>query len=166
MCDLCLQTHTHLGRMAKVACAECLGMLGALDPSRVVVESLGKKTMILDETTLVTSLMKTHLVRLLRVAPSLQVLDATTFAIQVRRNPVQCIISIISPKAWAEMLDGALLQQETLATYRQFGTHGLSAAGQESNEGFDNWLFKSLPSEVQVSLPLVSLPAQYVGQGP
>jgi serine/threonine-protein kinase ATR len=73
--------------MAKVACAECLGMLGALDPSRVVVESFGKRTRFLDETALVTSLMKTHLVRLLRVAPSLQVLDATTFAIQVSRGP-------------------------------------------------------------------------------
>lgn len=78
-----MQTHAHLGKKAKLACAESLGMLGALDPVRVISEPHERNTMILDESTLVVTLMKSHLVRLLRVASSLQVLDSTTFAIQV-----------------------------------------------------------------------------------
>lgn len=71
-------------------------MLGALDPVRVIVEQHERKTMILDESTLVVTLMKSHLVRLLRVASSLQVLDSTTFAIQVSLSIPVCNVETLS----------------------------------------------------------------------
>ncbi len=58
-------------------------MLGALDPARVTIDLHDGQGMLQDESELVINLMQLHLVRLLRVAPSLQILDGTTFAIQV-----------------------------------------------------------------------------------
>ena len=70
------------GVAAQQACAECLGMLGAIDPSRVKLDSQPHPKRCTTEASLAVELLKKHLVRLLKTAPNLQTLDCTTLAIQ------------------------------------------------------------------------------------
>lgn len=72
-----------MGEKAQLLCAECLGLLGAVDPARLDVKAAPPESLHSLTLTLLTELISKHLVRLLRVASSLPVLEATTFAIQV-----------------------------------------------------------------------------------
>lgn len=65
-------------------CAECLGLLGAVDPARVSVELAVIPSLLSNDADILKALVSDHLVRLLRVAASRQHLDSATFAIQVR----------------------------------------------------------------------------------
>lgn len=67
---------------AQQACAECLGMLGAIDPSRVKLDPQDPAKRCSTEAQLAIDLVTKHLVRLLKTAPNLQTLDSTTLAIQ------------------------------------------------------------------------------------
>lgn len=67
---------------AQQACAECLGMLGAIDPSRVKLNPQDPAKRCSTEAQLAIDLVTKHLVRLLKTAPNLQTLDSTTLAIQ------------------------------------------------------------------------------------
>lgn len=78
------QAQSKIGVKAQLLCAECLGLLGAIDPARLALEPPAPDSLHTDTAHLLVELISSHLVRLLRVAPSLPVLDATTFAIQVR----------------------------------------------------------------------------------
>lgn len=72
-----------MGRKAQLLCAECLGLLGAVDPARLDVKAEPPASLHSLTLPLLKELISKHLVRLLRVATSLPVLEATTFAIQV-----------------------------------------------------------------------------------
>jgi len=72
-----------VGDKAQLLCAECLGLLGAIDPARLNVKALPPEALFEVIGDLLRQLFSKHLIRLLRVAPSLAVLNATTFAIQV-----------------------------------------------------------------------------------
>ena len=67
---------------AQQACAECLGMLGAIDPSTVKLDPKPPEQRCATDAQLAVELLIKHLVRLLKTAPNLQCLDATTLAIQ------------------------------------------------------------------------------------
>lgn len=82
MCLFC-QAEDKVGRKAQLLCAECLGLLGAVDPARLDVKADPPASLHSLTLPLLTELISKHLVRLLRVASSLPVLEATTFAIQV-----------------------------------------------------------------------------------
>jgi len=71
-----------LGVAAQQNCAECLGILGAVDPSRVQVPPPPLPEMASSDGELLLRLMTQHLARLLKSADSLQSLDATTYSIQ------------------------------------------------------------------------------------
>jgi serine/threonine-protein kinase ATR len=71
-----------LGVAAQQNCAECLGILGAVDPSRVHVPPPPLPEMASSDGELLLLLMNQYLVRLLKSADSLQSLDATTYSIQ------------------------------------------------------------------------------------
>ena len=71
-----------MGLKAQLLCAECLGLLGAVDPARLDVKAAPPESLHSLTLPLLTELISKHLVRLLRVAQSLPVLEATTFAIQ------------------------------------------------------------------------------------
>lgn len=73
-----------MGLRAQLLCAECLGLLGAVDPARLSLNVRTPDKLCASTEELLVDLVTKHLVRLLRVAASLQTLDATTFAIQVR----------------------------------------------------------------------------------
>ena len=78
------QANDEVGTKAQLLCAECLGLLGAVDPARLSVKTRLPEELYTEPDDLLIALISKHLARLLRVAPSLQVLDSTTFAIQVR----------------------------------------------------------------------------------
>lgn len=67
---------------AQQACAECLGMLGAIDPATVKLDPKVQEQRCATDAQLAVELLTKHLVRLLKTAPNLQCLDATTLAIQ------------------------------------------------------------------------------------
>ena len=69
-------------KVAQQACAECLGMIGALDPNLVALQPLTNPCRAIDVLDLAQELLLAHLLRLLKTAPSLQELDMTTLAIQ------------------------------------------------------------------------------------
>ena len=71
-----------VGSAGQRACAECLGMLGAVDPARVHVPPAPLPEMANGDPELLLQLMNGQLVRLLKSADSLQALDAATFSIQ------------------------------------------------------------------------------------
>ncbi|GAB4817356.1 hypothetical protein N2152v2_004402 [Parachlorella kessleri] len=121
------ERHNMASLQAQQACAECLGLLGAVDPSRVQLDLQPPPTMCRSEGDLVITLVTRHLLRLLKTASSLQVLDAATFAIQ-------------------ELL-------KHYARHDELARHSLVATeGQRSREGTPvdgNALFNALPQEVQ-----------------
>lgn len=80
------QANGKIGAKAQLLCAECLGLLGAVDPARLSVKTRLPEELYTEPDELLIALISKHLVRLLRVAPSLQVLDSATFAIQVREH--------------------------------------------------------------------------------
>ena len=80
------QANDEIGSRAQLLCAECLGLLGAVDPARLSVKTRLPEELYTEPDELLIALISKHLVRLLRVAPSLQVLDSATFAIQVRKQ--------------------------------------------------------------------------------
>ena len=77
------QAHTPSSLRAQQVCAECLGLLGAVDPARVSVELCAAPRLANSDADILVALISDHLVRLLRVASSRQHLDSATFAIQV-----------------------------------------------------------------------------------
>jgi len=81
-----LQIHTPTSWKAQQLCAECLGLLGAVDPARVVVALDPPESLCRSTKDLLIILIMRHLVRLLRVASHIFVLDAAALAIQVWRN--------------------------------------------------------------------------------
>ena len=81
MCGI--QAKSEASQEAQQACAECLGLLGAIDPTRLHIDAEPLPTMHATLKQLLMALLERHLVRLLRVASSLHVLDIATFAIQV-----------------------------------------------------------------------------------
>jgi len=80
-----LQIHTPTSWKAQQLCAECLGLLGAVDPARVVVALDPPESLCRSTKDLLIVLIMRHLVRLLRVASHIFVLDAAALAIQVWR---------------------------------------------------------------------------------
>ncbi len=92
-----LQAHSINERKGQQACAECLGTVGAVDPARVSLQTGPPPRLAAGQHALLVALLTDHLVRLLRVAPSLQVLDAASVAIQV------------DSKDLADLLIGALV---------------------------------------------------------
>lgn len=86
-----LQIHTPTSWKAQQLCAECLGLLGAVDPARVEVALDPPDSLCHSTQELLTTLIVKHLVRLLRVASHIFVLDAASFAIQVT-----CFLSIFA----------------------------------------------------------------------
>lgn len=85
-----LQIHTPTSWKAQQLCAECLGLLGAVDPARVEVALDPPDSLCRCTQELLTTLIVKHLVRLLRVASHIFVLDAASFAIQVSLVPSVC----------------------------------------------------------------------------
>ncbi len=79
----CLQANSINERKGQQACAECLGIVGAVDPARVSLAMQPPARLAQTQHALLTTLLTEHLVRILRVASSLQVLDAASVAIQV-----------------------------------------------------------------------------------
>ena len=83
-CIRCLlQIHTPTSYKAQQLCAECLGLLGAVDPARVAVTLDPPEALCRSTQDLLVILITRHLVRLLRVASHILVLDAASLAIQV-----------------------------------------------------------------------------------
>lgn len=78
-----VQVHTAASSVAQQLCAECLGLLGAVDPARVEVALDPPDTLCGSLLDLLKALITKHLVRLLRVASNILVLDSASFAIQV-----------------------------------------------------------------------------------
>lgn len=78
-----VQAQGAAGKKAQQACAECLGALGAVDPARITLDLAPPPRMVTSQQDLLLTLLGHHLVRVLRVASSLQVLDAASVAIQV-----------------------------------------------------------------------------------
>ncbi|KAL3137629.1 hypothetical protein ABBQ38_004906 [Trebouxia sp. C0009 RCD-2024] len=76
------EIHTPTSWKAQQLCAECLGLLGAVDPARVEVALDPPDSLCRCTQELLTTLIVKHLVRLLRVASHIFVLDAASFAIQ------------------------------------------------------------------------------------
>ena len=78
-----IQANSINERKGQQACAECLGIVGAVDPARVSLAMQPPAKLAQTQHVLLTTLLTEHLVRILRVASSLQVLDAASVAIQV-----------------------------------------------------------------------------------
>ncbi|KAL0053239.1 hypothetical protein WJX82_003001 [Trebouxia sp. C0006] len=76
------EIHTPTSWKAQQLCAECLGLLGAVDPARVVVALDPPESLCRSTKDLLIILIMRHLVRLLRVASHIFVLDAAALAIQ------------------------------------------------------------------------------------
>lgn len=86
-----MQVHTHTSWLAQQLCAECLGLLGAVDPARVELALEAPEALSETLLDLLKTLIIKHLVRLLRVAQHIHVLDAASLAIQV-----SCLLYIAS----------------------------------------------------------------------
>ena len=78
-----LQSSGASKQRAQQACAECLGLVGAVDPAHTAISLAQPLTLTLDPPALLRALIEDHLARILLVAPSLQVLDAATISVQV-----------------------------------------------------------------------------------
>ena len=78
-----MQANSINERKGQQACAESLGIVGAVDPARVSLAMQPPAKLAQTQHALLTRLLTEHLVRILRVASSLQVLDAASVAIQV-----------------------------------------------------------------------------------
>lgn len=78
-----MQAHSINERKGQQACAECLGIVGAVDPARVSLAMQPPARLAGARHDLLVTLLTEHLVRILRVASSLQVLDAASVATQV-----------------------------------------------------------------------------------
>jgi serine/threonine-protein kinase ATR len=139
------EVHNMVSQQAQQACAECLGMLGAVDPARLQVDPQPPASRCTSDVELLVTLISRHLVRLLKTAPSLQVLDAATLAIQ----------ELLKHYSRAEGLE-ALQQQATGAPGGPSGeAKGWGAASGQQREPTPaavegNLLFGALPAEVQV----------------
>lgn len=98
--NACLgQAQDRVGAKAQLLCAECLGLLGAIDPARLDMKAEPPKSLHSLTLPLLKELISRHLVRLLRVATSLPVLEATTYAIQACSTfeaifPMGCAVGI------------------------------------------------------------------------
>lgn len=70
------------GLQAQQLCAQCLGLLGAVDPARLDVQLDAPQPPVSGELGLMLQVVQRHLVRILRAAPDLGTLEMATFAIQ------------------------------------------------------------------------------------
>lgn len=78
-------------------CAECLGLLGAVDPARVAVELSTAPRLLSSDSDILVALINNHLVRLLRVASSMNQLDFAALAIQVPKGAMILCITVVLP---------------------------------------------------------------------
>ena len=78
-----MQIHSPLALKAHLLCAECLGLVGAVDPARLEYEPKSTDILLTTAGDLIIELISKHLVRLLRVADSLMTLEAAVYALQV-----------------------------------------------------------------------------------
>ncbi|KAI3426356.1 hypothetical protein D9Q98_008728 [Chlorella vulgaris] len=135
-----------VSQQAQQACAECLGMLGAVDPSRLQIELQPPASRCTSDGVLLVTLISRHLVRLLKTAPSLQVLDGTTLAIQ------ELLKHYSQAEGLEEAVPGAADAQQQ-QQQQQKGWPGVPVA-QRSREATPagaegNLLFAALAPEVQ-----------------
>jgi hypothetical protein len=75
---------------AQQAAQVCLGLLGAVDPTRVSMPPPPASCLLPSDLALLVHLIERHLVRVLRVSAHLHQLDAAVYSIQVRQSPVVC----------------------------------------------------------------------------
>ncbi|XP_024518074.1 serine/threonine-protein kinase ATR [Selaginella moellendorffii] len=76
------ESRTSAGQKFKLACAECLGGLGAIDPVKLQISLRHRSSMQHTEEDLVFQLINQHLTRVLRAASDTDVQDAAALAIQ------------------------------------------------------------------------------------
>ena len=122
-------------KAAQQACAECLGILGATDPTTVALKPPPKPSRATDALSLAKDLMLRHLLRLLKTAPTLQDLDFTTLAIQ---DVLRCHGGQTTNDAHSKKRDNSLSSGHTSAAPRSESPHADS-----------NALFSLLPDEIQ-----------------
>jgi serine/threonine-protein kinase ATR len=142
---------------AQQACAECLGMLGAIDPSRVKIDPQDPVKRCATEAQLAIEVVTKHLVRLLKTAPNLQTLDSTTLAIQevLRSHASTEELRILNARK-RELAATKEAQQAT--TKKGQGSARKTPTGKTTNAATtpqpgaaadSNLLFTVLPAEVQ-----------------
>jgi len=77
-----VDARTEIGSKVHTRCAECLGLLGAVDPAMVLVDLSVRMELSTDPNEFMKTLVQRHLVRLLRVSSGLGTLSNTMLAIQ------------------------------------------------------------------------------------
>ncbi|KAL4421833.1 hypothetical protein ABPG77_001622 [Micractinium sp. CCAP 211/92] len=138
------EVHSQTSLQAQQACAECLGILGAVDPARVSVELQPPAQRCTSDGELLVTLIARHLVRLLKTAPNLQVLDGATLAIQ----------ELLRNYSRADGLDELAAQQAAQQAAQGGSRQGQGQSSREvspANDGVaeGNLLFAALAPEVQ-----------------
>ena len=91
-----MQIHSPLAMKAHLLCAECLGLVGAVDPARLDYQPKPTKALLTNAGDLIIQLISQHLVKLLRVADSLVTLEAAVYALQVTYLSINALILIIT----------------------------------------------------------------------
>jgi hypothetical protein len=161
---------------AQQACAECLGMLGAIDPSRVKLDPQDTPTRCATEAQLSIDLVTKHLVRLLKTAPNLQTLDSTTLAIQqvLRSHASTEELRILNARRLEVAAANAAAEQQ-VATRKGQGSGKKTPAKNAQRRATpppqpgapdSNLLFTILPAEVQAIVrPYLDSKFQYKATG-
>ncbi|PSC70468.1 serine threonine-kinase ATR isoform X1 [Micractinium conductrix] len=127
-------------QQAQQACAEVLGVLGAVDPARVAIDLQPPAPRCGSDGELVVALISRHLVRLLKTAPSLQVLDVTVLAIQELLRHCRAAQGVVELAAAAA---------ERAGSGASAGQQRRSREATPADSADDNLLFSALEAEVQ-----------------
>lgn len=157
---------TSASHAQQAAAAECLGMLAALDPTRIRLDPVSPPPMQSSLKDLAVDVLCTHLVRMLKTAQSLKALDSTMLAIQ---DLLKCPIppnSNNTSRFWDMENDDDLQEPKAGAgtsskaahantnTKHRRDTRSLNQGATRSNpsasvDANSSGLFLSLPEEVQ-----------------
>lgn len=154
-------TEPEAGNVASVcaqqACAECIGMLGAVDPSRINLDARTPAGMCTTPLELAVAVVTKHLVRLLKTAPSMQYLDLTTLSTQ---DVLRCYSAAVDDNTDDTMTSSMWLRTGGESSKQQGGRKSSSLVLNNENAPAvaprastpppeSNALFALLPEEVQ-----------------
>ncbi|TXG64947.1 hypothetical protein EZV62_011941 [Acer yangbiense] len=139
------ESRTSVGQRLNLACADCLGALGAVDPAKVKVFSCQRFKIECSDDDLIFELIHKHLARAFRSAPDTVIQDSAALAIQELLKIAGCEASLdenvaVSVSKTQVLKDKEPLEVATSGSKSIVSTREINMRGQRLWDRFSNYV--------------------------
>ncbi|KAK4847635.1 hypothetical protein QYF36_004185 [Acer negundo] len=139
------ESRTSVGQRLNLACADCLGALGAVDPAKVKVFSCQRFKIECSDDDLIFELIHKHLARAFRSAPDTVIQDSAALAIQELLKIAGCEASLdenvaVSLSKTQALKDKEPLEVATSGSKSIVSTREINMRGQRLWDRFSNYV--------------------------